>query len=616
MIRELPGPPASQRPSSSARPSSSSHPPLSSHSSLPSHPSQPALPLPPQSPPRRWLPSLPRLPLIGAVGLALLLAWLVGYPLLLTLAESFHGPSGWTGRWFAEFFRRPDEWLALWRSLWISVASVVLAAAVGIPLAFIFERADFPGRRVLGAVAALPVALPPLVGVIAFLFLYGESGFVSRAVQALLRLDHAPWRLAGPGAILLVHTYSFYVYFYLFTRAGLARQDAALLEAASSLGAGSARRLWRVTLPLLRASLVTAALLTFMTALASFSAPYLFGGGFRVMPTQILASKLNGDRQMSQVETVMLAVVALAGLWASQGSGAGGAPASGVRGVAPARRRVGAPLIRAAVAAAGYTLALVLLLPHLVMALISLVPAGTWIAETFPPVLNLGNWAQLGDRQHLRPIVNSLWMAAAATAAAGVLGLAAALAAGAVRRRAGEPGGRLGNRLGGILEALVGLPWAIPGTVFAIALATTFSVDAPWLGRFVLIGTPVLLPLAYLVRSLPLTGRAALAGLRGIDPALAEAAAALGAGRFRTLRRVTLPQLRPALAAGAGLAFITALGDFVTSIVLYTYDTRPISIEILANVQLQDLGMGAVYGVLLMAGSAAAFLLWSPAESR
>jgi iron(III) transport system permease protein len=254
------------------------------------------------------------------------------------------------------------------------------------------------------------------------------------------------------------------------------------------------------------------------------------------------------------------------------------------------------------------------LLPHLVMALISLVPTGTWIAEAFPPVLNLGNWAQLGDRQHLRPIVNSLWMAAAATAAAAVLGLAAALAAAAVRRRAGDPGRRLGDRLGGMLEALVGLPWAIPGTVFAIALATTFSVGAPWLGRFVLIGTPVLLPLAYLVRSLPLTGRAALAGLRGIDPALAEAAAALGAGRFRTLRRVTLPQLRPALAAGAGLAFITALGDFVTSIVLYTYDTRPISIEILANVQLQDLGMGAVYGVLLMAGSAAAFLLWSPAE--
>ncbi len=537
--------------------------------------------------------------------LAVVLAWLVAYPLVITLLEALRGPGGWTGEYLARFCRRPDEWLALWRSLWISVASVVTAAAVGVPLAFIFERAEFPGRRFLGAVAALPVALPPLVGVIAFLFLYGESGFVSRAVQTLLHLENAPWRLTGPGAILLVHTYSFYVYFYLFTRAGLARLDAALLEAAASLGAGGWRRLWRVTLPQLRPALAAAALLTFMTALASFSAPYLFGGSFRVMPTQILASKLNGDRAMSQVETVMLAAVALVGLWASQRTGGAGVPATGVRGVAPARRRVRSPLGRAAVAAAGYGLALLLLLPHLVMVLISLVPAGTWIDQTFPPVLNFGNYAQLGDREHLRPLVNSLWMATVATAGAVALGLGAALAA---RRRRG--------RLGGLLEALVGLPWAIPGTVFAIALAAMFGVNAPWVGRFVLIGTPVLLPLCYLVRSLPLTGRAALAGLSGLDPALPEAAAALGAGRGRTLRRVILPLLRPALAAGAGLAFITALGDFVTSIVLYTYDTRPIAIEILANVQLQDLGMGAVYGVLLMAGSATAFFLWSPADGH
>jgi iron(III) transport system permease protein len=574
----------------------------------------------------RWRTRLP----FAALLLGLLLAWLVGYPLLWTLLEALRGPAGaagsggWTMRYFAQFFASGGEWLALWRSLWISVASVVLAAAVGVPLAFVFEGAEFPGRRFLGAVAALPVALPPLVGVIAFLFLYGETGFVSRAVQALLRLDNAPWRLAGPGAILLVHTYSFYVYFYLFGRAGLARQDAALLEAAASLGAGFGRRLWRITLPLLRPALVTAALLTFMTALASFSAPYLFGGGFRVMPTQILASKLNGDRQISQVETVMLAILALAGLWASQragSAGGGAAPASGVRGVAPARRRLASPLGRAAVAAAGYGLALILLLPHLVMILISLVPARTWIDQTFPPVLNLGNYAQLGDREHLRPLVNSLWMAAAATAGAAALGLAAALAAtgtgaGAPDAAGAGAGLRWRQRCAAALEALVGLPWAIPGTVFAIALATTFSVHAPWMGRFVLIGTPVLLPLAYLVRSLPLTGRAAFSGMRGLDPALGEAAAALGAGRWRTLRRVVLPQLRPALLAGAGLAFITALGDFVTSIVLYTYDTRPIAIEILSNVQLQDLGMGAVYGVLLMAGSAAAFLLWSPAEGR
>ena len=94
-----------------------------------------------------------------------------------------------------------------------------------------------------------------------------------------------------------------YVYFYLFTRAGLARLDAALLEAAASLGAGRARTLFRVTLPLLRPALAGAALLTFMTSLASFSAPYLFGGSFRVMTTQIVASKLNGETGLAQVET-------------------------------------------------------------------------------------------------------------------------------------------------------------------------------------------------------------------------------------------------------------------------------------------------------------------------
>jgi iron(III) transport system permease protein len=535
-----------------------------------------------------------------------LLAWLVGYPLLITLIESLGGPKAWTLGYFAEFFSRRDEWMALWRSLWTSTASVALAALVGVPLAFLFERTDFPGRRILGAIVALPVALPPLVGVIAFLFLYGESGFASRAVQALLRLNEPPWRLVGPGAILLVHAYSMYVYFYLFTRAGLARLDAALLEAAASLGASRRRTLFRVTLPLLRPALAGAALLTFMTALASFSAPYLFGGGFRVMTTQIVASKLNGELALAQVETVMLALLALLGLGAMRRADRAVAVGTGVRGIAPARRTLRSPLARGAAGLFGWLLAILLLLPHAVLLLVSLVPAFTWTAEPFPPVLNLGNWASLFTApEHLRPVVNSLWMATAATVFALALGFAAARLA-SVRR----------DRLGGVLEGMIAIPWAVPGTVFAIALATTFSAHQPWIGRFVLIGTPWLLPLAYLVRDLPLTGRAALAGLRQLDPALEEAAASLGAGRWRRLARVTLPLLRPALAAGAGLAFITALGDFIVSIVLYTFDTRPISIEILSSLRLQDLGMAAAYGVLLMAASAAAFLLWGQGEAR
>ncbi len=165
---------------------------------------------------------------VNAAGLAmtLLLAWLVVYPILIVVLEAANGHGAWS-----EFFTRPGEWAALWARVWISLASVALAAAIGIPLAFLFEWFDFPGRRMLGALIALPVVLPPPVGVIAFLFLY-ESGFVTRALQTVLGLEQAPWRLQGPLAILLVHAYSMYVYFYLFTRAGLAKLDVSMLEAA------------------------------------------------------------------------------------------------------------------------------------------------------------------------------------------------------------------------------------------------------------------------------------------------------------------------------------------------------------------------------------------------
>ena len=532
----------------------------------------------------------------GAALLALLLAWLVGYPLLLTLLEALGAPH-WTLRHALDFARRPDEWQALWASVWISLATVALSAAIGVPLAFLFETAQFPGRRILGTLIALPVVLPPLVGVLAFLFLYGESGVVARAVQIASGSSEPPWRLSGPFAILLVHAYTMFVYFYLFTRAGLARLDAAYSEAASALGAGRLRILLRVTLPLLRPALAGAALLTFMTSLSSFSAPYLIGGTFRVMTTQIVFSRLNGDIEAAMVETVALAAIALFGLVLLQRAEKRRDVAGAVRGSAPARRRLRRGRL---VALLGWAFAAILLLPHAMLLLVSFVPPGSWTTELLPPALSAANWVSVfSEPERLRPIGNSLWMAAASTAAALALGLAAAWTA--VRGK---------GRLAGTLENLVAIPWALPGTVFAVALAATFSVHAPWFGRFVLVGTAVILPLAYLVRSLPLTGRAAFAGLRQLDPALEEAASSLGAGRARRFRRIVLPLLRPALAAGASIAFITSLGDFVVSIVLYTFDTRPISIEILSSLRTQETGVGAAYGVLLALLSAASFLFF------
>ena len=525
---------------------------------------------------------------LAGLALTLLLVWLVIYPIVIVVGNAANGAA------IHNFLTRPHEWAALWASVWISLASVVLAAAIGIPLAFLFEWFDFPGRKTLGALIALPVVLPPLVGVIAFLFLYGESGFVARAIQAALHLENAPWRLQGAAAILLVHAYSMYVYFYLFTRAGLAKLDVSMLEAAQALGANRRTTLWRVIVPLLRPSLVGAAMLTFMTALGSFSAPYIFGGGFRVMTTQIVATKLNGDLPLAMVETVALAIVAIVGLMILRRTEGDDILVALGKGIAPRPRPIRRASVRWLAAGAGWALAVLLLLPHLTLILVSLVPYGAWTTEILPPVINLDNYRRLfSEPERLRPMWNSLWMAGASTAVAVALALVGGWLV--VRRRVA---------LRRAIESLLALPWALPGTVFAIALAITFSVRAPLGLRFVLVGTAVILPLAYLVRGLPLTGRGILASYRQLDPSLEEAAASLGAGRWRTLARVTLPQLRPGLAAGASLAFVAGLGDLVASIVLYTFETRPVSIEILSSLRLAETGVAAAFGVMLMIVSA------------
>src|SRR5215469_7184064 len=127
------------------------------------------------------------------------------YPNIFTFLNSFVQQGHLSLEPYVRFFSTPSGREALRNSLLISVATVGLSALIGVPLAFVFHRYDFRGRRILRAIASAPVLLPPLVGVIAFLFLYGESGIISRLIQSIFGLA-SPWpQLRGMSAILFVH---------------------------------------------------------------------------------------------------------------------------------------------------------------------------------------------------------------------------------------------------------------------------------------------------------------------------------------------------------------------------------------------------------------------------
>ena len=536
-----------------------------------------------------------------ALAVLAVLAWTVVYPNAAVVAGSFaHGLRDWD-----EFFHNPSDHEALVNTIIISVASVVASLAIGIPLAFLLSRFEFRGRRLLSAFATLPAALPPLVGVIAFLFLYGESGVVTRIVQHVLGLSHPPWNLTGVWAIVFVHAYTMYVYVFLFVAAGLERYDTSLDEAAAGLGASRSRRLRRVTLPLLTPAIIGSALLVFMSALGSFSAPYIFGGGIRVLSTQILVSKLNGSMTLAYVETAMLALTAVAGLvvlrrierrheYAAAGKGRVTRSAVQSRGW-----RVAAPILAAAAV-------IFLVLPHAMVVLVSFARDGTWTTQVLPPQYTLDNFRRLAtDPDLLQPITNSVSMAAIATAANVVFGLAAAYLL--VLTRA--PGRRL-------LGLLVALPWAIPATAIALGLAATFDRNSLATARVLLVGTFWILPLAYFIRNIPIVTNAVEGSLRQMDPTIEDAARGLGASWWLSMRRVVLPAARPGLVAGAMLASVAAVGEFVASIVLYTHSNRPISMEILSQLRSLSFGTAAAYSVLLIALVLAITVTARWAESR
>src|ERR1041385_4675991 len=211
------------------------------------------------------------------------------YPNAAVVVSSLVRDGAWTLANYREVLAQRVVIESIVSSLGLSIATVVLCALVGVPLAFLFERFTFPGRRLFAAFAALPLVLPPLVGTVAFIFLCGESGILAHGIQNLLGLQNPPWRLRGWPALLLFHTYTMYPFFYVLTGAGLRRIDASLAEAAGSLGASSFTVVRRVLLPQLTPSLLAAALLTFMTSMASFSAPLLFGGGVRMLTLEIFS---------------------------------------------------------------------------------------------------------------------------------------------------------------------------------------------------------------------------------------------------------------------------------------------------------------------------------------
>ncbi len=530
--------------------------------------------------------------LIPLIVVALVLFYGVVYPNLFVFGRALAPRGEFSPGTFLEVLAQRSVWEAALTSVAVSLLTVILCSLVGLPLAFLFERYEFPARRFFAALAALPLVLPPLVGTVAFIFLCGESGILARGFQHLFHLRRAPWTLRGWWAILLFHTYTMYPFFYVLTGAGLRRIDAGLQEAARSLGARRRQVLARVVLPQLTPSLLAAALLTFMTSMASFSAPLLFGGGVRMLTLEIYNARQRGDTEVALAETAILALISLCSLLFFQRyEGTRRFAAAAMKGAVRRRVAVTRGRARTIALACGVIFTAVLALPVLTLFLVSFARDGLWTTQTLPPSYTLENFGRiLTDENASSVFINSLLMSGIAALAALlwsfiVTNVVVGKSRGAWRR---------------FISFLVLVPWALPGTVVAVAVAESYGRENPLTGSFILVGTFWILPFIYFLRFMPLVVRAVQASLEQMDAALEEAAGGLGASWWQRFRRVRLPLIWPGALAGTLLAFVIAMGEYVASVLVFVPSSRPVSIAIASAMRDFNLGTAAAYGVLLI----------------
>jgi iron(III) transport system permease protein len=496
-----------------------------------------------------------------------LLAWLVLYPLAVLVIGSLRTDLPMrAGRFtlanFLVLFGEPANQEAILNTFISSGLATVLAVIIGMTLAFITSRTDAPGRAFFDNAFVLPYYLSPFIGAIAWTLLANPRiGFLNNLLTAIFPLESAPLNIYSLGGLVFVLALYYSPIAFLFGASALRAMDPALEEAARMSGAGAIATALRVTLPLVTPAIGSAALLVFLNAAGQFGIPAVIGipMHYEVITTRIWIGLGYFPPRYGEAAAfaVVLLLVSAAIMFLQQRHLARRSfvTMSG-RGYRPGVVRLGALRPLAAAACVLYLLVSIVL-PYGALLFTSFQP---YLSFTFEPEQwTLQPYAEvlLNNPLTVRAIKNSLLLA---TGGATATILFALLISHIVSRT------RLAGRHA--LNVLATLPAAVPAMVFAVALLWSYIfLPVP------IYGTIWMLLIAYISHYIPFGVRAATAGLAQVSGELEESARIHGAGAFATLRRIVIPLIKPALAAGWILMFVEFIRSLSLSILLYSDDS-------------------------------------------
>ncbi len=491
---------------------------------------------------------------------AVVTATLIAAPVLSVFASVFAGGT------LATWMHLADTVLAdfIGNTLVLCLGVGLGVASIGITTAWLTVMHEFPGRRFFEWALLLPLAVP------AYVMAYVYTDFLQFAgpLQSGLR-EAFDWRrddywfpdVRTVGGAVTMFMFVLYPYVYMLVRAAFLERAGSMIEAGRSLGLGSWRCFFRVSLPLARPAVVAGTALALMETLADFGTVSYFG--VQTFTTGIYRAWFSlGDRvAAAQLSAALLAFVIAVLVLERASRGRARFHDTSRQRREPVRHRLTGPV--------GVLAAVACFMPLL---LGFLLPAGLLLDMAF-----VQGDAQFGSR-FLHLARNSFVLAALAAGLAVVLAVMLAYAARLAR-----------SRLPRALNRVVGLGYAVPGSVIAVGvLIPVTRLDAQlaswWQMAFgtnpglILTGGIAALVYAYLARFLAVALHTVESGLAKVTPNMDDAARSLGFGKWPTLWRVHVPILRGSLLTAALLVFVDVMKELPATLVI-----RPFNFDTLAT---------------------------------
>jgi thiamine transport system permease protein len=448
------------------------------------------------------------------------LVFLLLAPALRLLAEAGWSEAGWAA-WFSPW---ADDYLR-WRLLWSGLQAALTCALVlvlGVPVAWVLARLEFPGRGLLLRALMLPFVVPTLVAATGVLALLGPRGVLQQWLP--YSLEQTPW--------LLLYGNVFFNLCILVRAAteALEQVSASRVAAARTLGATPWRAFWRIEWPAILPWLMSALCLVFLYCFSGFGLALLLGGPRYATVEVEIYTLVAHELQLTQAGVLAAWMLLTTGLCALAYSTLERRLATPVRADRIARQRP-----RSAgqwLAVLGCVLVLGLLCGAPVAAIV-------WRALSAGPQA----WAVLAEPDTVQALWNTLRFSACALVLATLLGVCHALAA---QRWA-------------VLRVLAFLPFVVSPILVAFGLLLLYpswTASAP------------LLVAAYALLAYPFVATSLAAGLDGMPAHYLAAARTLGASPWRAFWRITWPLLQPALRRGMAFAAATAVGEFAVTLFL------------------------------------------------